>query len=351
MKRSVLVLGLLIAACDSTASRTTGSGAPDAVAYYATDRNPDTAPNVLIDRFAGPSATMFVRNDSNGLPLPGAPIDFDQAPFLAQGLGPQGEIIRYYNFDARSTVPAVRYDLVTPAGSPVSGQLPIVETIPGDDGYNDFVSLFAVSVPNDYIPNTLISAEDVGNSGFDVRDVGLMLNAPIAPMGSTATLRVGDAATIPQRVWYQGQIAHYLSFESNMLPDECGGVPAIYIYVTFNIDPGEDGGGPPSGFMTETGGTQTHNVVHVPVGRRGALATVGSHDLSKCELRLGDQLAQRPRRPARARGAEGARQLPSGGRSSRHPVTKVLDLTFYGLLRMAHKGTPLPGSRQRLTLS
>jgi hypothetical protein len=38
-------------------------------------------------------------------------------------------------------------------------------------------------------------------------------------------------------------------------------VPLSDILVSFNINPGQDGGGPPSGFMTEPGTSQTHNVV------------------------------------------------------------------------------------------
>jgi len=48
-----------------------------------------------------------------------------------------------------------------------------------------------------------------------------------------------------------------------------GMVPASPIYVAFNINPDEDGGGPPSGFMTEEGSAQTHNVVATVPGDEG----------------------------------------------------------------------------------
>ena len=38
-------------------------------------------------------------------------------------------------------------------------------------------------------------------------------------------------------------------------------MPLSDILVTFNINPGQPGGGPASGFMTEPGTVQTHNVV------------------------------------------------------------------------------------------
>ena len=39
-----------------------------------------------------------------------------------------------------------------------------------------------------------------------------------------------------------------------------GSVPLSPIYVTFNVNPGQPNGGPGSGFRTEPGSEQTHNV-------------------------------------------------------------------------------------------
>jgi len=41
------------------------------------------------------------------------------------------------------------------------------------------------------------------------------------------------------------------------------------IYVSFNTNPGQEGGGPASGFMTEEGNDQTHNVVATLPGDAG----------------------------------------------------------------------------------
>src|SRR5262249_2479038 len=45
-----------------------------------------------------------------------------------------------------------------------------------------------------------------------------------------------------------------------MLTATSGNVPVSPIYVTFNKNPDEMGGGPGSGFKTEPGSMQTHNV-------------------------------------------------------------------------------------------
>jgi len=57
----------------------------------------------------------------------------------------------------------------------------------------------------------------------------------------------------------------YFSFEEKELivtlpPAGHPTVPLSPIYVAFNVNPALPGGGPPSGFKTETGSLQTHNV-------------------------------------------------------------------------------------------
>ena len=59
-------------------------------------------------------------------------------------------------------------------------------------------------------------------------------------------------------------------FEDIDLPDEGHPeVPLSPIYVTFNLNPDEEGGGPPSGFVTESDSEQTHNVVATVPGDEG----------------------------------------------------------------------------------
>jgi len=46
-------------------------------------------------------------------------------------------------------------------------------------------------------------------------------------------------------------------------------VPLADIFVTFNVNPGLDGGGPASGFKTESDTEQTHNVLTALPGSAG----------------------------------------------------------------------------------
>lgn len=60
--------------------------------------------------------------------------------------------------------------------------------------------------------------------------------------------------------WYRDQVVYYFNFFEADLAPAAGVVPTSPIYVTFNANPGDPGGGPASGFVTEPGTAQTHNV-------------------------------------------------------------------------------------------
>jgi hypothetical protein len=226
-------------------------------------RDPDTAPRVSVDRFSAAAGNLFVRTSSNGLPEANAPINFDQAPFVTQGLGPNGELATYYNFDAQPVAPAPIFVLFRQGEStPVAGQLNIIDVIPGDEGYNDFWQVVRVTVPSDYVANTATSLEDLVAAGYPMQETTMLVNCPVVPSSSTAGLRLGGGSAELIRGWYKDQVVFYFSFEERALTTTAQGeVPLSPIYVTFNINPGQPGGGPASGFKTELGTSQTHNVV------------------------------------------------------------------------------------------
>lgn len=225
-------------------------------------RSPDTAPVAFVDRFSPEAGTLQVRTATNGLPGPNQPIDFDRGPFITRGLGPDGRPVRYYNFDVQSRTPAPIYVLFREGDDrPVTGQLNIVDVIPGDEGYNDFWQVVKVTVPRSYVANTVTSLEEIRDAGYRLEATTTLVNCPIVPRGSTAKLRAGGGSSDLQRGWYRGQVVFYFTFEERALEARGGAVPVSPIYVTFAIDPDRPGGGPASGFRTEPGSEQTHNVV------------------------------------------------------------------------------------------
>jgi hypothetical protein len=182
---------------------------------------------------------------------------------LVHGLGPRGERIRYYDLDIKSQVPAAIYILMQ-GGGEVEGQLPILSRLPGEPGYNDFWRVHEVEVPPGYRPNAMIREQDVVDSGFLVTKTSRIVHRAVVPPGSTARLRYGGEDAGEQRGWHDGRVASYLAFEDSVLsvPGPSGEVAVgiAYIWVTFNGNPDQPGGGPPSGVMRDASGIQTHNV-------------------------------------------------------------------------------------------
>ena len=230
-----------------------------------TPLNPDTAGDVMVDRFSSAAAHLFVRTADNGFPAAGDPINFDMIPaFHTMGLGPNGEKTEYYNFDVQSTTPAPIYVLFKDGEStPVPDQLNIVNVIPGDAGYNDFWLVVKVTVPSNYVANTVTNYAEIISNGYTLTPTTMVVNCPIVPKGSVASKRfLSSESAELTRGWYNSKVVYYFNFNEKMLSAVNGMVPTSDIYVSFNINPDQTGGGPASGFKTEDGMAtgQTHNV-------------------------------------------------------------------------------------------
>ena len=232
-----------------------------------TPKDPDTAPAASIDRFSEDAGTLMVRSAGNSLPAANVAINFDSGePFITQGLGPDGEIVQYYNFDVQPVEPAPIYAFFHANGSAVDGQLNVINVIPGDDDYNDFWRIHKVTVPNDYVANTVASFTDIQSAGYSIEETTMLVNCPVVPKGSTATKRLDSESADLHRGWYKDQVVYYFTFseKSDGLSTSAGEVPVSPIYVSFNInpDPMNANSGPASGFKTEEDDMdQTHNVV------------------------------------------------------------------------------------------
>lgn len=222
----------------------------------------NTASKVSVDRFSSTAGTLMVRDATNGLPAANAPVNFDQVPFITKGLGPTGQLVEYYNFDVQPIEPAPIYVLFKEGESnPVVDQLNIINVVPGDAGYNDFWQVYKVTVPASYKANQVASLDEIVAAGYNIEPTTDIVNCPVVPEGSTATKRFGGGSVSLHKGWYKEQVVSYFTFEEKALSASGGGVPTSPIYVCFNINPAETGGGPPSGFKVETGTVQTHNVV------------------------------------------------------------------------------------------
>jgi hypothetical protein len=226
--------------------------------------DPDTAEEVSVDRFSDDAGTLYLRSLNPDLPDPNEPINFDNL-FLAQGLGPDGQVVKYYDFDVMPLKPAPLYVFFREGESePVEGQLNIIDVIPGDLGYSDFWQMYEVIVPEDYVANSTTSLLEILDKGYQLNETSYVINCPVAPKGSTANLRYTDESNALDKGWYKNKIVYYFTFEEKILAtDANGNMPISPIYVTFNVNPDENNpdSGPASGFVTESGSAQTHNVL------------------------------------------------------------------------------------------
>lgn len=231
-----------------------------------TPRDPNTAAVVSVDRFSSAAGHLQVRTATNGLPDANVPVNFDEGPFITRGLTPDGHVVDYYNFDIQPTAPAPIWVLFKKDGTAVSGQMNIIDVIPGETGYNDFWQVIKVTVPDNYVANTITSYDELLAKGYPTEKTNNIVNCPVVPKGSTAAKRLTSEDPGLTRGWYKDKVVFYFNFSEKALTTASGGaVPVAPIYVTFNINPSDPNGGPASGFKAEPGTTplQTHNVVAV----------------------------------------------------------------------------------------
>jgi hypothetical protein len=245
-------IALLIVA----ASLLTGS----VLAQPAKPLDPEQAPIAAVDRFSEKAAHLQLRTPGNHIPGPNEPVDFDTGPFITQGLSPKtGKPVRYYNFDVQTTMPAPVYVLYREGeDKPMAGQLDIIDTLPGEKGYNDFRQVWKVIVPADYVANTIVDAGALQQAGFKMEQTPTLRNMPVVADKSKANMRLNGASAALQRAWYEGQVAKFFNFDE--APLSGSSVPLSPIYVTFKVNPDQPNGGPGSGFKTEPNSEQTHNV-------------------------------------------------------------------------------------------
>lgn len=226
-----------------------------------TGKDINTANKVSVDRFSTTAGHLMVRTATNGLPAANAAINFDNAPFITQGLDRNGVTVRYYNFDVQSTMPDDIYVFFkSGATTPISGQNNVINTLPGESGYNDFWLMNKVTVPENYVANSLTSEAEILASGYTITKTSTIVNCPVVPFGSTAakSFIAGTASSLTLG-WYQGQAVSYFNFgEAALTATTSTEVPTSPIYVMFN----DNTTGPASGFKTETANPlQTHNVL------------------------------------------------------------------------------------------
>ena len=240
---ALLVTGALLAGASGTAR----------AALQPAD--PDHAPIAAVDRFSDKAGTLLLRSTDIRLPGPNEPIDFDTPPLNTLGLSPTGEPALYYHLDVQSTTPAPVYVLYREGeDKPVASQLDIIDTLPGEKGYNDFRQVWKVWVPKDYVANTITDASMLQQAGYKMEKTDKLLNMAVVPDKSRARVRINGGNPELQRAWYRDQVAKFLLFDEAPLSVSGDKVPVSPIYDGFTINPGQPGG--EMEFCTDPNSTQ-----------------------------------------------------------------------------------------------
>lgn len=134
----------------------------------------------------------------------------------------QDRQVEYYDFGmntplaANNTVPAqpiwVFIHGMNADGTPdmVEGQHNIVDVAPGEPGYSDLWQVVFVTVPDDYVADTIRSAQEVSESGYEQTTTDMLVNCPIVPEGTT--LETGKEIV---QGWNDGEKVFYPDFGAN----------------------------------------------------------------------------------------------------------------------------------------
>ena len=67
----------------------------------------------------------------------------------------------------------------------VEGQHNIIDTVPGDTDYTAFWQVNLVTVPADYEPDSIRSAQDVLDAGFEITETDMLVNCPVVSVATT----------------------------------------------------------------------------------------------------------------------------------------------------------------------
>lgn len=134
----------------------------------------------------------------------------------------RGAEAKYYDFGMNTALTASGGVAVAPIwvlatgmnadGSPklVEGQHNIIDVLPGQPGYSDLWEVRVVTVPADYKADTHKSKADLDAARLTGHAVGLFVNCPVVPTGST--LEGGEKLV---QGWYKGQQVFYPDFGPN----------------------------------------------------------------------------------------------------------------------------------------
>ena len=141
--------------------------------------------------------------------------------------------VSYLDFGPQANValPILVFFQASSPSSPVAGQRNIIDTIPGQPGYNDFWRVFKVLAPSGYVANTIRSLADAVASGYAIQMTDTVVNCPVVNPNATVG---GSPATLVSG-WYRDRDVSYVD-EGTRSPVDGWVVVDAPIYAFFHAD-------------------------------------------------------------------------------------------------------------------
>src|SRR5213083_3712793 len=141
--------------------------------------------------------------------------------------------VSYLDFGPQANValPILVFFQASSPSSPVAGQRNIIDTIPGQPGYNDFWRVYKVLAPNGYVANSIRSLADAVASGYTIEATNIVVNCPVVNPNATIA---GSSAT-PVTGWYRNRDVFYFD-EGTRSPTAGSVVQDAPIYAFFHSD-------------------------------------------------------------------------------------------------------------------
>lgn len=144
-----------------------------------------------------------------------------------------GDMVQYWDFGPNPPVaiPILVFFEADDPATMVSGQNNIIDSIPGQPGYNDFWRVHKVLVPSDYSPNSIKSFEDAVESGYTIEITDIVVNCPVV---NPDTDLEGSSQSLVQG-WYRDMEVFYFDFGTRS-PSDGFAVMHAPIWVLFMED-------------------------------------------------------------------------------------------------------------------
>src|SRR2546429_7181052 len=141
--------------------------------------------------------------------------------------------VSYLDYGPQSNVavPILAFFQAASPSTPVAGQRNIIDTIPGQPGYNDFWRVYKVLAPNGYVANSIRSLADAVASGYTIEATNIVVNCPVVNPNATIA---GSSAT-PVTGWYRNRDVFYFD-EGTRSPAAGSVVQDAPIYAFFHSD-------------------------------------------------------------------------------------------------------------------